>query len=413
MTNARLKKWQRLLFGTILTLAFSSWNVSLFQMTNAGLKKWEQRDVVHDANHSRFGVGFETFNFTKQKRSKKQKHTEKVSTSSGATLLSRASVTLDDAFCRDVGTNYSSGPTITKDTRPSTRKTTATISHGAQGQISRKNRTCALLFFGLVKHFKELALPSIQRNIIEKNKHCDIFAHTTNVSYVPTNPRNKEVELVTASPFEVFLLTKNVVMDTVDTFYHERWAFLQHTQLNYHRRWGQCCTSHNKMVKQWHSIDKVWNLMKQHVKNGTGVSHYEQVGLFRLDLYYASPVDIFDSDASLASFHRWGGVNDRMFYGRYNHAEKWAHRFEFSKTFEKLYMNRPGQKQGYHAETFVKSLLLHYKISVLMKDICFWRIRTGFRIQVIDCLEMSAFNEHHEISRLLPPGCKLVKKEGR
>jgi hypothetical protein len=280
----------------------------------------------------------------------------------------QASVTLKDALCRDVGTNYSSGPTITIGTHPSARKTTATVSHAAKGDISRKNRTCALLFFGLVKHFKELALPSIQRNIIEKNQHCDIFAHTPNVSYVPTNPRNKEADIVTASPSEVYLLTKNVVMDNVDTFYYKRWAFLEHTQLNYHRQWGQCCTSHNNMVKQWHSIDKVWNLMEEHVKNGTGVSHYEQVGLFRLDLYYASPIDIFDSDASLASFHRWGGVNDRIFYGRYDHAEKWAHRFDFSKTFEKLYMSRPRQKQGYHAETFVKSLLLHYNISVLMKD---------------------------------------------
>ena len=66
------------------------------------------------------------------------------------------------------------------------------------------------------------------------------------------------------------------------------------------------------IVKQWRSIDMVWNLIKDHVENVTGVSHYEQVGLCHLDLYYVSPIDIFYSDGPLASFDRWGGVDDRI-----------------------------------------------------------------------------------------------------
>ena len=159
-----------LLFGTILTLAFSSWDggasfwkprspygtqtklkineSSSVEMNSALRKKWEPQEVVPDAYENVSGVGFglETFNFRKQ-----QKRSKKVPTSSVATISAR--VTLNDALCRDVGTNYSSGAgtnyssTISIDTRPSARTTTATVSHAAE--ISRKNRTWTLFFFGV------------------------------------------------------------------------------------------------------------------------------------------------------------------------------------------------------------------------------------------------------------------------
>ncbi len=56
-----------------------------------------------------------------------------------------------------------------------------------------KKKPCALLFFGLVKDFKDLALPAIQRNIIDPNPSCDVFLHTYDIDKVPENKRNREV----------------------------------------------------------------------------------------------------------------------------------------------------------------------------------------------------------------------------
>ncbi len=58
--------------------------------------------------------------------------------------------------------------------------------------IERMNQPCALLFFGLVKHFDDLALPSIQKNIVGPNHQCDIYLHTYNITDLPVNPRNGE-----------------------------------------------------------------------------------------------------------------------------------------------------------------------------------------------------------------------------
>ena len=65
-------------------------------------------------------------------------------------------------------------------------------------------------------------------------------------------------------------------------------------------------TSMDNMIKQWHSIDAVWNLM-----NNT--NHYDRVGLFRVDVKYKTPIDISDADAVIPNFQHWGGLRS-VFY---------------------------------------------------------------------------------------------------
>ena len=76
----------------------------------------------------------------------------------------------------------------------------------------------------------------------------------------------------------------------------------------------------DNMIKQWHSIERVWGAME---RSGT---RYERVGLFRLDVRYKDPIDIGHGAAMVPAFHselpRW--VNDRMFFGEYRYARQWA-----------------------------------------------------------------------------------------
>ena len=262
---------------------------------------------------------------------------------------------------------------------------------------------CALLFFGLVKDFKDLALPAIQRNIIGPNPHCDIFLHTYDVDKVPENQRNFEVNGATIDPKEAYLLTDNVIIESLDLFERERRSFLEHSRKHYHRgSWGECCLSHDNMIKQWHSIAGVWKLMRQYEKKKLGPlmsnedHYYQQIGLFRTDVYQVNSVDIFNSNATVPNFAHYWGYNDRLFYGSYRNAALWADRFGFSPIFEEKYMYTPEddfQSDGYHSEYFLGTLMDHYNVSVDLQDVCVWRIRGGKRLQVTDCGEADGMKE--------------------
>ena len=89
--------------------------------------------------------------------------------------------------------------------------------HAPAPSVQEKRETkCALLFFGLFRDFRALALPSIQRNVLAHNSHCDIYLHTYNISSV--------------HPEDAFLLTNNVSISTMDEFWDQREAFVNHTR---------------------------------------------------------------------------------------------------------------------------------------------------------------------------------------
>ncbi len=284
------------------------------------------------------------------------------------------------------------------------------------------DKPCAFLFFGIVKDFKDLALPAIQKNIIAPNPHCDIFLHTYDLDKVPINERNKETKNdAYIDPKEAYLLTSpdRVHIESMESFESRRMAFLEHSRKHHHRHsWGRCCLSHDNMIKQWHSINGAWELMREHemkildkLKLGKendnqnekdkdkNNHYYQQVGLFRADVYQVNPIDIFDAQAAVPNFANFGGYNDRLFYGSYRNAALWANRFGFAPIFEKRYMIRQNYwtkflikigmgrrgSDGYHSEFILGNLMKHYDIAPTRVNVCMWRIRNGKRLQVTDC----------------------------
>ncbi len=286
-------------------------------------------------------------------------------------------------------------------------------NHNQITKVDNSDKPCALLFFGLVKDFKDLALPAVQRNIIGPNPHCDIFLHTFDINEVPENKRNNERNNAKINPREAYLLTDpdHVNIESVASFELRRGDFLKHSRKHFHKGWGECCVSHDNMIKQWHSIAGAWDLMREHEKKKlaqlnskdglpmTNKNHYyQQVGLFRSDVYQVDPIDIFNSNAAVPNFANNEGYNDRIFYGSYQNAALWADRFGFAPIFEDKYMfskNRwnmllksLGLKKGhdgYHSEYILWNVMHHQNIQIDQRDICMWRIRNGKRLQVTDC----------------------------
>lgn len=240
-----------------------------------------------------------------------------------------------------------------------------------------KTPPCALLFFGLVKDsFIEVTLPSIKANILKQNPDCDIFLHTYNLTQVPRNNRNGEVTDTPANASDAYSLTSHVNIENMDIFFDKREDFLNETRKNYHTGWGDCCQSHDNMIKQWHSIKGAWDLMTDHEQQNINnvTKHYQQIGLFRSDVYYVNPIDISDSEAAVPYFHTWGGYNDRIFYGNRENAAVWADRFAYS----------PIHKGDYHSESYLRKMMNHHNISVSKKPICVLRVRSLSRLERLE-----------------------------
>jgi hypothetical protein len=237
---------------------------------------------------------------------------------------------------------------------------------------------CALLFFGLPKQFTEQVLPTVQEHIIKHNPKCDIFAHSFKVSQM-SNPRNNETAVI-INPESLFAMTDMVVMDTMDEFH------AQHNLTFYRQLWG----IHNEpwiypqsmdnMIKQWHSIEKVWDFMEAYSRNNS--KSYSQVGLFRSDVLYLDNIHLFDSKAAIPKFASYP-ANDRMFYGTYTNAKFWA-RTRFSnipQAYEDGFFDK-----GLHSEFYMEEVLLpQMENPVEKKDICFLRVRATGDVLTKDC----------------------------
>ena len=220
---------------------------------------------------------------------------------------------------------------------------------------------CALLFFGLAKNFNELVFPSVKRFILTTNPRCDIYAHTYDIKEI-TNPRNNELH-TKINPMEVYSMTSNVVVDTLNSV--EKHIDFDYYHRTYTQTNGVFPYSMDNTLKQWYSIQRVWDSMSK---------KYERVGLFRLDVVYTESVDLRNGEAVIPDFPHWGGLNDRAFYGLYKWAEKWA-----TDRFKKLSV-RATEKKIYdmHAETFVKYLMRD--VPVELKPLCFKRVRATGKI---------------------------------
>jgi hypothetical protein len=166
---------------------------------------------------------------------------------------------------------------------------------------------------------------------------------------------------------------------------------------------SKCCTSTDNMIKQWHSIQGVWDLMEScspapTVTNGTNgpvtTPYYKRIGLFRLDVFYPEPISIADSqEVAVVPRFMWPGYrpgyflyNDRMFFGSYNNSRVWAtHRFNYAPIYTATWKDGPSFLQGINSESFVARMLHHFHVKPEKKDICFWRIRTTGYVTTSDC----------------------------
>ena len=176
-------------------------------------------------------------------------------------------------------------------------------------------------------------------------------------------------------------------------------------------------TAADNIVTMWHAIQGVYELAQS-----TARKHdlaFVRMGVFRADVVYTTPIDIFRYPTSVdhKSHYAWdvdngvavlpgfaqNPVNDRLFYGPTDPA---VHIYATQRfpTIRSFVLSRPGQGVGMHPETFVHESLLpqmtnpqpqeqpHSKHAptkpiqvVTDPDLCFVRVRADASVWVNDC----------------------------
>jgi len=257
------------------------------------------------------------------------------------------------------------------------------------------DNSCALLFFGLPRQFKDIAFPSIKKHIIDPNKNCKIFIHAYNVKQA-VESRDKisngrvdieELELLTST-----IDTSQVLLETEEDFLDQR-------NLTYFRQffprpshWSYPASMDN-MVRQWHSIAGAWKTMT--VFEEKNEIRFNRVGLFRIDLKYDDTINVESTEEVavvpklMYKVTRWGGTNDRLFYGIRDAAEIWAtNRFGSIKEYLSWQGSNPHYegKYGLHSEDFLRYLLLHkWGLPIEEKPYCIQRVRSNGEVLEKDC----------------------------
>jgi hypothetical protein len=264
---------------------------------------------------------------------------------------------------------------------------------------------CALLFFGLPRSYELLVLPSIVQNILKPNAQCDVYAHAV-IRHEEDAGRSGQGG--TIDPNALFLLKNKVhssrhvaiSTDTEEEFWQRHNATLtkykthkdKHGKLLYFPYKLRDYTNNPKtvdnIIKQWHSIESVWNLMEME-SNKLGI-HYDTVGMFRNDVFFATPIYLGQNrhEAVTAGFGLYP-VNDRMIYGPYHAVKIWAtQRF---RLFQEQISKIP-RGHGMHSETFLDLVIFpaiirntHTPITT-NANICFFRVRADLSLWINDCL---------------------------
>jgi hypothetical protein len=294
---------------------------------------------------------------------------------------------------------------------------------------SKKNKKCAVLLFGLPRAFRTIVLPGLVQNVLRPTVaqyNCDVYAHYYQVDHEKPGRfhqggtieqdavlllRQAVADLATATATAPAV---HIISDTEEQFWLQRNATVQkyRTTLdnNINNNTGKYLyfpwkvsnylypLSLDNIVKQWHSINAVFEKME-----ATCPQCYERIAMLRLDVFYATPIDIYQlnnsSSKTTNNKDTWNQyavlpafgkhpVNDRMIYGPYSAVKIWATQ-RFQRIEEHVRTYEPGY--GMHSERFLNYTILpaiEQETGVRIHenpDICFMRVRADESIWTWDC----------------------------
>lgn len=302
-------------------------------------------------------------------------------------------------------------------------------------QLRSHDERCALCFFGLPRSYKTMVLQTIEKNILIPNArhNCDIFVHYFSQEHEEAGRWNLGGKI---DPTEILLLeasAKNVsqhysndrdnsspviafVNETDAQFWMKRKQQLDRFKFAAYKDgtpiyfpWaavGYTNSTLDNIVRQWHSIESAFRLMEGH-----GQRHdirYTRLGMFRNDVAYLTPIDIYMLDKNNSDIKNYTAVpafgshpiNDRMIYGPFEPIKIWStKRFELIEERAKLALD-PGYEM--HSESFLNTSIFPVMEELgyptwIHTEVCFVRTRAESVALWNDCVTGGVVAEfrHH------------------
>mmetsp|Transcript_25395 Transcript_25395/g.54160 ORF Transcript_25395/g.54160 Transcript_25395/m.54160 type:complete len:520 (+) Transcript_25395:48-1607(+) len=296
--------------------------------------------------------------------------------------------------------------------------------------------SCAILFFGLPRSFKLFVLPSIIENIIVPNldNNCDYYLHYHAVASEGQNRAGESGGTINGN--DVFLLEDairrttagtgkgapriSITNSTIEDFEKARGKVMilyetardengEYLYFPYNAASWEYPNTIRNMVKQWHSIDAVWQHMEENAK--ALKKSYSRVAMLRNDVMYVTPFDMYslsNNERDIGNNHvvvpDWANypVNDRMIAGPYDAVKVWAtERFQRIESHVRDY---PIPGWGMHSEKFMNFSIFPAMLSASKDDskklssslspgyvldqnpsVCFLRARADWSVWIEDC----------------------------
>eukprot|EP00980_Cylindrotheca_fusiformis_P023929 scaffold11212_cov121-Cylindrotheca_fusiformis.AAC.8 len=289
------------------------------------------------------------------------------------------------------------------------------LEYGTAGNtdISLESK-CALCFFGLPRSYAALVLPSIVENVLKPNRRygCDVFVHSYIVTEEHSDVANNRGGAL--DPSEVLRLEGAAANLGMSVYFDNdtEAQFMEARKTEYDRyhnttdRKGNLAyypwksavwelSNLGNVVRQWHSIDAVFQLMEQHADRNN--IKYTQVGMLRNDVVFLTPIDIMRGNDELldagsreffipkfASYP----VNDRMVYGPFDAVKIWATK-RFKLIEKRVKLKRAAGwvmlSERFIAESIIPAMNRAGYVKRLDPSVCFLRTRLGSVVMLNDC----------------------------
>lgn len=191
------------------------------------------------------------------------------------------------------------------------------LIHSSQKVQHQHKNDCALLFFGLPRAYTTLVLPSLRRNVLQRNPHCDVYLHTYRLQEETAGRSGaggtlrveEAVQALRDTVQQVYKESSSsryykggrppplvrFVADTEEVFWDQYRPLLnklRNTTLAggnflyfpYKATTYRYPTTLDNIIKMWHSLQRVYEL--------TAGRTYRRMAVLRSDVLYLTPIDL-------------------------------------------------------------------------------------------------------------------------
>ena len=238
----------------------------------------------------------------------------------------------------------------------------------------KKELKFCICFFGVLSRSLEFTIDSINNNIIkvlnDNNIKYDIYAHNMKVNYIVSLQKNeKNIDILD----NIYLLKPNYLSETNQDEFDNNYDWNKYSKFGYIHN---SLNVHKNAIRQIYSVNEVTKMWQ---KNKIEYDYYIYI---RPDLMYVDKLNLneilenINNDILITPrWHKWGGLNDRIYMGKKNIIKYFGNRFNYIDNFYK------DKKKAYHPETFMKYVADKFNVQTKDIELKAKRVRSNGKIR--------------------------------